>query len=338
MGAGFTRRSVIGSSLGLGAAAALTRAGLSQEASPAASGEWSFTDDKGNTITLPSRPERVVIDVNAAAPLWDFGVRPVAVFGWLANPSGDFGAAGGRIDASHVEIIGNGEETIDVEALVGLDADLLITLTFDPEDPDEYWSLAADGPLEQVRQVVPILAISGVIPDDQTTERFAELAEALGADLSTPEIAADNERWKAAEEEFKAVVAEKPGISAVYIAPSADMYYVANPAVAGDVSYARSLGLIIPDVTIDPANGDYWEYLSPEEISKYQTDILFVSYRADLSIEEFTAIPTVAALPAVQAGQVFEWNQDSIASYRGQADGVEGLIAAVTESEIVTGD
>ncbi len=338
MGTGFTRRSVIGSSLGLGAAVALSRTGLAQDASPEAGGEWSFTDDKGVTITLPSRPERLVIDVNAAAPLWDFGIRPDAVFGWLANPSGDFGAAGGRIDASQVEIIGNGEETIDVEALVGLNADLLITLTFAPDDPNEYWSLAADGPLEQVRQVVPILAISGVIPDDETTNRYAELAEALGADLSTPEIDADFERWQAAEEEFKAVLAEKPGISAVYIAPSPDMYYVANPAVAGDVSYARALGLTIPDVTIDPANGDYWEYLSPEEIGKYQTDILFVSYRADLSIEEFTAIPTVAALPAVKAGQVFEWNQDSIASYRGQADGVESLIANVSASEIVTGD
>lgn len=332
-----SRRSVLGSTLGLGAAAALARTGLAQDASPAASGEWTFTDDKGVTITLPSRPQRVVIDVNAAAPLWDFGVRPTAVFGWLANPSGDFGAAGGNIDASTLEIIGNGEETIDVEALVGLAPDLLITLTFAPDEPDEYWSLAADGPLEQVRQVVPILAISGVIPDDETANRFAELAEALGADLSTPEIAADFDRWHAAEEAFKVALAEKPGISAVYIAPSADMYYVVNPAVAGDASYARSLGLTIPDVTIDPANGDYWEYLSPEEIGKFQTDMLFVSYRADLSIEEFTAIPTVAALPAVQAGQVFEWNQDSIASYRGQADGVEDLTANVIASEIVTG-
>ena len=150
-------------------------------------------------------------------------------------------------------------------------------------------------------------------------------------------MVADHERWLAAEESFKAVLAEKPGISAVYIAPSPDMYYVVNPAVAGDASYARSLGLTIPDVTIDEANGTYWEYLSPEEVGKYQTDLLFVSYRATLSIEEFTAIPTVAALPAVQAGQVFEWNQDSISSYRGLADGVEGLIAAVSSSEIVTG-
>lgn len=138
-----SRRSVIGGTLGIGAAAAV-RFGSAQESTPAADGEWSFTDDKGVTVTLPSRPERLVIDVNAAAPLWDFGVRPVAIFGWLATASGDFGPAGGRIDPEQVEIIGEGEATIDVEALVGLQPDLVITLTFSPDDPTEYWSLAAD--------------------------------------------------------------------------------------------------------------------------------------------------------------------------------------------------
>ena len=61
-----TRRSVIGVTLGLGAAVAARLASAqeaSPEATPAASGEWSFTDDKGVTVTLPSRPERLVIDV-----------------------------------------------------------------------------------------------------------------------------------------------------------------------------------------------------------------------------------------------------------------------------------
>lgn len=332
-----SRRSVLGASFGLGAAAMLTRAGIAQEASPAASGEWSFTDDKGITVTLPSRPERVVIDVNAAAPLWDFGIIPTAVFGWLANPSGDFGAAGGRIDASQVEIIGNGENTIDVEALVGLDPDLLITLTFAPDDPLDYWSLAADGPLEQVQAVVPIVAISGIQAADVATARFAELAEALGADLGSGAVTGDLARWGESEAAFQAAVEAKPGITATFVAPSADMLYIANPEVAGDVIYFRQLGLTIPDVSIDPANGTYWEYLSPEEIGAYDTDIYFSSYRG-IPIEEFIAIPTVASMPAVQNDQVFTWNQDFIASYLGMAEILEGLAANIEASEIVTGE
>lgn len=332
-----SRRSVLGGSFGLGAAAVLSRAGLAQNASPEASGEWSFTDDKGVTVTLPARPERVVIDVNAAAPLWDYGIVPTAVFGWLANPSGDFGAAGGRIDASQVDIIGNGENTIDVEALVGLDPDLLITLTFAPDDPLDYWSLAADGPLEQVQAVVPIVAISGIQPADTAVARFAELAEALGANLESDTIAGNLARWETAEATFQAAIEAKPGITATFVAPAADMLYIANPEVAGDVMYFRELGLTIPDVSIDPANGTYWEYLSPEEIGRYQTDIYFSSYRG-IPIEEFVAIPTVAGMPAVQADQVFTWNQDFIASYLGMAEILEGLTANIEASEIVTGE
>lgn len=331
-----TRRSMLGTTLGLGAAAVLTRAGLAQDATPAAPGEWRFTDDKGVTVTLPAAPQRLVIDVNAAAPLWDFGIVPAAVFGWLANPSGDFGAAGGRIDASQVEIIGNGEETIDVEALVAVNSDLVITLTFAPEDPQDYWSLAADGPLEQVQQVAPIIALSGIRAADQATNRFAELAVALGADLETAEIAADRQRWEEAEVALQTALAAKPGISGLFVAPGLDMLYIANPEVAGDVMYFRDLGLTVPDVTIDPANGTYWQYLSPEEIGSYQTDLIFSSYRGT-PIEEFIAIPTVTGLPAVQAGQVFTWNQDAIMSYRGLAEIVDGITEAVSGSEIVTG-
>jgi iron complex transport system substrate-binding protein len=334
-----SRRTLLGGAIGFGATAAVASLAGAQEASPVASpasGEWSFTDDKGVTVTLPSRPERLVIDVNAAAPLWDFGIRPIAVFGWLATASGEFGPAGGNIDPTQVEIIGEGEATIDVEALVGLQPDLIVTLTFSPDDPTEYWSLAADGPLEQVQQVAPIIAISGVNRADLSAGRFADLAVALGADLETPEIAADTERWHAAEDAFKAAVEAKPGITAIFASGATDMIYVANPAVAREVQYARELGLTIPDVEIDPANGDYWEYVSPEEIGKYQTDILFSSYRG-LSIEELIAIPTVATLPAVTNDQVYTWNQDLVASYRGLADALEGLTDAVTQSEIVTG-
>src|SRR5688572_27009371 len=111
-----SRRGFIGGVLGLAAAGRLLPV-AAQDGTPAGSppaGGWSFTDDKGVTIELPGMPVRIVADVNAAAPLWDFGIRPVAVFGWNATltDDGDFGAAGGRIDPSQVEIVGDEVETI----------------------------------------------------------------------------------------------------------------------------------------------------------------------------------------------------------------------------------
>jgi iron complex transport system substrate-binding protein len=342
--AAFTRRSVLAASVAV-TGAAMTVPALAQPATPDASpaatpaaGEgWSFTDDKGITVTLPAAPQRVVIDVNAAAPLWDFGIRPVAVFGWLANPEGDFGAAGGNIDPAQVEIIGNGENTIDVEALVALKPDLIVTLTFVPDDPADYWSLSADGPLEQVQQIAPIVAISGIQSARDGIARFAELAAALGADLASPEISAAEAAWRDAETAFTDAVAAKPGISAIFVAAGTDMLYVANPERAGDVMYLRDLGLSVPSVSIDPANGDYWEYVSLETIGKYQTDLFMNSYRG-LPIDEVVAIPTVAALPSVQAGQIYTWNQDFIASYQGMTTILAELTANVEAAEIITGD
>jgi iron complex transport system substrate-binding protein len=89
------------------------------------------------TIELPERPVRIVADVNAAAPLWDFGIRPVAVFGWNATESGDFGAAGGRIDPALVEVVGDGVETLRLEYTLAMDPDLIVTLTWAPEVTDE---------------------------------------------------------------------------------------------------------------------------------------------------------------------------------------------------------
>jgi iron complex transport system substrate-binding protein len=332
-----SRRSAVGGALL--ATPLLSRNVGAQPASPAASpasGEWSFTDDKGVTVTLPARPERVVIDVNVAAGLWDFGYRPVAVFGWNAVREGDFGPAGGNIDPAAVEIVGDVSEPINVEQLVGVDPDLIVTLTFNEDDPLDYWSIAADGPLEQVQQVAPIIALSGVRSADEITARHAELAAALGVNLEAPEVVAANDELTAAEAALADALASKPGISAMFVAPDAETIYIANPQVAGELQYLRAQGLTIPDVEINPENGDFWQYASLEEIGAYQTDLIFSSYRATLDIEAFTALPTVATLPAVVAGQVYTWNQDIVYSYQGLTDVLNNVTTAINESEIVT--
>ena len=149
-------------------------------------GEWSLTDDKGVIVTLPRRPVRLAIDVNAAAPLWAYGIRPAALFGWNGNPDSSLPGAGDNIDVSTVALVGNTTEPIQVEALTAVDPDLVITIAWSPAGPTEYWSIDT-GALGQIGQRYLIVALSATDPADVSLGRFAELATALGADLSAPE-------------------------------------------------------------------------------------------------------------------------------------------------------
>ncbi|MGB3328831.1 MAG: hypothetical protein WBA46_07745, partial [Thermomicrobiales bacterium] len=56
-----------------------------------------------------------------------------------------------------------------------------------------------------------------------------------------------------------------------------------------------------------------------------------------LPIDQVAAIPTVAALPSVQAGQIYTWNQDFICSSQGMTSILASLTSDVEHSTIVTG-
>ena len=327
-----SRRRLVG--LGASAAASLalgTRAAFAQDATPAAG--WSFTDDKGNTITLDAFPERLAVDVNAAAPLWDFGIRPGAVFGWNATDTGDFGPAGGNVDPSQVEVVGVTAEPVQLEKLVAFDPDLIITLSWFDEDPDEFWSIDPEI-LPQVREIAPVLAISATGMADENTERFAELAAALGADLETPELAEAKARYEQAIADLEATAADKSDLQVLFLYVDDVELYIANPPDWADLNFyvAKGVNAVVPDA--EPLT--YWEQLSLEQALKYPSDVIMVSSRPGAkSPEDLASHPTFSAHPAVQAGQAYPWNQDFIQSYQGMADAIEHLVEVLNSSEKV---
>jgi iron complex transport system substrate-binding protein len=333
-----SRRALLAAGGALAASTLIPGSTHAQESTPAASpasGEWTFTDDKGVTVTLPTRPARIVADVNAAAPLWDFGVRPVAVFGWNATPSGDFGAAGGNVDPEAVEVVGYPDETIQLEKTLAVDPDLIITITWTPDDPLEYWSISTEV-VPEVQRIAPLLAISATGRADENTERFAELAAALGAELDTPELADAKARYDAALTGFPIAAAEKADLKVLFIYLDATQaIYIANPPDWADLTLYQNLGVnaVLPETDPDT----FWEELSIEEANKYPADILFNSTRpGTLTPEQIKAHPTLSQLPAVQAGQIGLWNQDFIMSYQGMAEALETTIAVIKSATKVT--
>ncbi len=329
----FNRRSLLIASAGF-SLAALTNGVLAEDGTPAADGlqtdgSWSFTDDRGVTVKLSGMPQRVVADVNVAGALWDFGVHPIGIFGWNITGPDSVNAAGGDLDTKAVQFLNDAGTTIDVERAAAIDPDLIVSLFFG----EKYGVWSVDPAVQsRLEQIAPIVALSGLVRADVSLERTAGLAAALGADLASAELAGQRTTYETAWKRFTDAVAAKSGISAVFIAPSADTIYVASPDAAGDVMLYRDLGLAVP--TLPVAAGEYWESLSMEQALKYPTDMLFYSLRGDItSLDAFRAHPTFSKHPAVIAGQVFPWNQDFISNYPGLTTMLDATAEAVEASD-----
>lgn len=331
-----TRRRMVGS---LGALAVLAgpRSLLARQATPQASESgWTFTDDAGKTLELPERPLRIAADLNAASALWDFGIRPVAVAGYTV----DTDASWGKVDrATPVINVAAGSPVPNLETLLAEDIDLFVTIYWGNEDNPYEWSFPEVADYERTNAAVPVIAISGSGRADHNTERFAELAALLGADLDTPEIQEAKAAYDNAAAAFSAVAKEKAdaGITSLFMYADPTELYIAYPPIWADLAMYQALGMdiIVPDSV--PA-GDYWESLSTELAVKYVSDLIFQSSRTGtLTLEELAAHPTYGALPAVKAGQVYAWNQDFIQSYQGLGSALETMIAALENAEKVTG-
>lgn len=300
------------------------------QATPAAatteSGAWSFTDDREITIERPQRPERVVAQVTAAAALWDYGIRPVAVVGPQRLADGSPDPMVGEIDLDAVESLGEVWGEFDVELLASLDPDLFVSQSYGPDFP--LWYIPDESVEETIEAIVPTVGVLvQETPITQPIARFAELAAALGADMGAPDIVADKERFDRAVEDLRAAIAEKPDLTVIAFGAIPEELYVANPNVAADLIFLRDLGLKI----VQPQNPDgFWEALSWEQANTYPADLILNDSRAQaLPLEQLNEIPTWRALPAVKAGQVTEWNLEPVYSYRGYAPSLEALAATI---------
>ncbi len=286
----------------------VARAQATPGASDDAAGGWTFTDDRGETISLPEMPTRIVAQTTAAAALWDLGVRPVAIFGPSRNPDGTPDFQTGNIDLDAVEVVGDYGE-MDLEQVVALQAELYVDLTYG----GQLWYLGETE--EQVRRVVPTLGISmEKISILDAIRRFEELAAALGANLEAPEIKQAKENFAEAEAALKEAIAAKPGLSVVVVSPTVDNVYVASPRWMVDLHYFHDLGLDIVDHSTEDDN--FFALISWEQIGQYSADIILVDARTSQEdLEKVSSIALWNALPAVQAGQVGKWYAAAPYSY-----------------------
>nr|PZN41440.1 MAG: ABC transporter substrate-binding protein [Bacillota bacterium] len=289
---------------------------------------WRFTDDRGVTVTLPRRPVRIVAQSTAAAALWDLGIRPVAVFGPQRRPDGSKEPEIGNVDLSAVESLGEQWGELDLEKLAALRPDLIVTTMY---QPPSLWYIP-DEVREKVEAIAPTVAIHVAgRPITEVIDRFEELARALGADLSAPQVAAARQRFEQASASLREAIAAKPGLKAMFAGASLETLWVAVPSWYPDLLYFQQLGL---DIVVPEQTDQFYEALSWEQALKYPADLILYDRRSYVVPPEELArkVPTWNQHPAVKAGQVGPWYATAAFSREGFAAIMEELAATIRQA------
>ena len=306
------------------------RQAWAQDATPAG-GEWTYTDDVGTTVTRATPPERIVAYLAIASALWDYGLRPVGVYGTTLRPDGTPEVFVGNLDLDAVEKLGETYGELDIEKLVTLKPDIIINDRW--YDAMDLWGLEPDR-AAQVAQLAPIAEIKYTErPVTDTLESVVTLAVALGADPESPEIVESRQAFEAAVADLKAAIEEKPGLKVLFMSGTPEQsLYIANPLQSADMTLYQSLGLdiVVPEV---PAE-EYWEELSWEQAGKYAVDLFLIDSRQWSNTgEQLMAIPTFAAQPAAKAGQFGAWDIEYVPSYQGFTPVIEKLTEVIRASD-----
>lgn len=292
---------------------------------PTATGA-TFTDDLGHQVTLPDQPLRVAGLADVVAALWNYGIEPVAAFGFTGVTQ-DRRLAGR--DLSGVVELGREYGRIDLEALARARPDVIVTNaypvdqagTIDPNAP--LYGFADLAQQEAAARIAPIVAVTMDGSAVEVVDRTERLATALGADPAR--IAEGRTTYTAARERLRAAAAANPVTIAALAAYPADGLYVAkHPDDPALTSYA-DLGVRILDLG---GPRYYWSVLSWETVDQLRADVVLESQIDPMTPQDLAARPTFAQLPAARAGQVRPWTFASMDGFA-QAQYIDELATVI---------
>ncbi|MFC8179555.1 MULTISPECIES: ABC transporter substrate-binding protein [Nocardiaceae] len=283
---------------------------------PQSTESWNYTTAFGNTVTTDAHPDTIVVDAYSAAALWDYGIRPDGVFGFgLAD-----GSALGTAEADRMTVIGT-DSVFDTEAAAALDPDVIIG--YAKEAAPQSWTWWDASQAEQIAAVAPFLGVDVSLSIDESLEQYRSIAEALGADVDNPDIAADREDFEAAKQRVKDAVANKPGLTVMPLNVDTDGIYIGTENLVV-LKLLRELGLTLAGPEADGP----WSTVSWENVPQYPADIV-LEYPASKPILADSAI--YRSLPAVAGGQVLDWDDKRPNTYAEYADWL-GQLADTIES------
>ncbi|MFI0357576.1 ABC transporter substrate-binding protein [Actinomadura sp. 9N407] len=317
-----------GGAVALGALISACGGGGDGKATASGGGAWTFTDDRGQKISLKARPQRIVTYVGSGAALYDYGITDqiVGVYGPAKRKDGSPDPQAGSLPVDKLTIIGNAYGEFNLEKYAALRPELLIDNMF---VQGELFYVPAESK-DKIYALAPGLAVSvGASALPKPLQRYAELAVALGADPKSAKVAQDKARFEKAAQTLSAAAKANGGLKVLAASGSPDLFYASSPAKNSDLTYFKELGVEL----IDPkklSKDGYFEELSWENAGKYPADLIMLDSRTQaLQPDDLAAKPAWRDLPAVKARQVIGWNPEPVFSYAGCAPILEALAKTV---------
>ncbi|MEG9226806.1 ABC transporter substrate-binding protein [Aeromicrobium sp. Sec7.5] len=289
------------------------------------SGDGSVDQTDGIDVDLADGgPERIVAQTTIAAALTQLGLgdRIVGTFGPLNGPDGGVDSQAQGLDPASVEdVTGAGDYgDIDEEKVAALDPDLIVTSSYIEGD---YWYMSKPIHDSLGQQWDIVVANYDGLDLTGQIEEVQELAEELGADLDSDEVAAGQAAFDEASATATALGEQltAAGKTALAVSGSVDSFYVSNPAVSQDLNYwVETLGLpiTIPD---NPDAQGYFETLSWEDADKYNADLVLVDDRqGQAGVQALKAQPVFATITAAKNDAYTPWTSVYPPTYQTAAD------------------
>ncbi|MDQ1038475.1 iron complex transport system substrate-binding protein [Streptomyces sp. V3I8] len=338
-----SRRGVLaaGGALGLGAVLAACgdddakSGGSADGTKAAASGPWTFEDDRDKTVKLDKVPANIVAFTGVAAALFDYGIEVKGVFGPTKTKDGKADVQAGDMDVSKLTVLGNAWGQFNIEKYATLAPDVLISTMFD--DAGTLWYVPEESK-DKILKLAPSVGIS--VYDRQLPEpleRMLALAKSLGADVKAARTVEAKKNFEKAAERLRAAAKARPEIKVLAGSASQDIFYVSGSNLSVDLEYFKALGvnLVEPPAKVLKASGGWFENLSWENVDKYPADVIIMDDRtATIQPADITEA-TWKKLPAVKAGQVIARTPEPILSYAKCTPMLDNLAEAIEKAKKV---
>ncbi|AYG79238.1 hypothetical protein DWB77_01349 [Streptomyces hundungensis] len=282
---------------------------------------WRFSDDRGQTVTAPVPPARVVAYIQAGATLEELGIRPVAVFGSFHDGARPDAAKAGALPLAEVAYLGAGD-ALDVEALLSPGPDLVVAVGY---GGGQVYGLDAETAkhLEE-RVAVVVLEVGGARTLAHIRERFADLARSLGA----PE--ADGSALLAAQERLRAIAARAPGPRVLALSPAGpDQVHLARPGAWPELRALAEHGVDL----IEPGEGPGVNWLTApwETAAALRPDIVLADIRSNAAPRD--SLRRDPAWRALEGGaRVLDWNPEAPCGARSHAAFFDAVAGALEEA------
>jgi iron complex transport system substrate-binding protein len=271
----------------------------------------------GLAIDFDAQPKNIVMDCYAYSSLHEYGVEPVALFGYECDNPFVMGDA----DISKIEVVGTDGE-IDVEKLAKLRPDVIIG-----QGTADGWNWFDEDVNAQITRVAPFVPL----PSSETIEgRIAdtrEIADFFGGDVASEAIVQSDEDLEQAKQAFSDAITDKK-LNLMLTSPAKEMLYTGVGFAQAELLEELGATIVGADA---PKTGNPWGQVAWEDASTYPADILLVEgYSEDFSFSS----ELWDALPAVQADQLGAWSSKgamTASTYAAWLNDVAALVSSSTK-------